>query len=74
MQAFITEGNSRIIDNEVGPARRDRPQTLFVSVEVDPIFGPVMLPRDNLELFTGIWVKGMCDPKTFRRAVFIVCS
>jgi hypothetical protein len=36
-----------------GPARRDRAQTAFCVVEVNPILAPVMAIRDQLELLAS---------------------
>ena len=41
--------NKRIRRRDRGPARRNRAQTAFCVVEVNPILAPVMAIRDQLE-------------------------
>src|SRR5438094_4729102 len=51
--------HKRIWRHYRGPARRDRAQTAFSVVEVNPILAPVMAIRDQLELLASQWMVRM---------------
>ena len=51
--------NKRIGRHDRGPARRNRAQTAFCVVEVNPILAPVMAIRDQLEPLSSQWMVRM---------------
>jgi hypothetical protein len=66
--------HKRIFRYHGGPARRNRAQTPFVVVEVDPVLAPIVAIRDQLELLASQWVVRMGYLEVGIGEVVVPCS
>jgi hypothetical protein len=74
MRAAPRGHHDRIGGDHVGPTGRKADQIPVVSVAVDPVFPPVVLVEEQLELAPDPGMVGMGDPKTSSRYVLLGCS
>ena len=74
MRASGPEGDGRVDSLDVGPARRDRVNTLVSGlVEEDPVLAPGVGVGDDLETLTGQGMERVSDAE-LRRIVTTGCS